>query len=159
MSDAQTALTIAAALGCGLVAGIFYAFSTFVMPALAARPEPEAAAAMQSINVKAIGAGLLGALFGTAILCLITLVVGIAELGDPHGPYLVAGSVLYLLGAIVVTMAFNVPLNNALADQDPQSEAGREVWLHYLRTWTAWNHVRALTPIVGAALLIVALVQ
>lgn len=159
MSDAQIVLTIAAALGCGLVAGIFYAFSTFVMPALAARPEPEAAAAMQSINVKAIGAGLLGALFGTAVLCLVTLVIGVAELGDSHGPYLVAGSVVYLLGAIVVTMAFNVPLNNALADQDPKSEAGSELWLRYLTSWTAWNDVRALASLLAAALLIVALVQ
>lgn len=157
MSDAQTALTVAAALGCGLVSGIFYAFSTFVMPALAARPAPEAAAAMQSINVKAIGVGLLGALFGTAALTLAALVVGVANFGDSHGPYLAFGSLLYLLGVIVVTMAFNVPLNNALADQDPHADAGAELWDHYLRAWTLWNHVRALAALVAAALLIVAL--
>ena len=46
------ALTLFAALGCGLIAGVFFAFSTFVMKALARLPSGEGMAAMQSINVK-----------------------------------------------------------------------------------------------------------
>ena len=42
----------AAVLGCGLVAGIFFAFSTFVMRALGRRPAGEGIAAMQAINIR-----------------------------------------------------------------------------------------------------------
>lgn len=44
-------MTITAALGCGLIAGVFFAFSTFVMKGLARIPTEAGVAAMQSINV------------------------------------------------------------------------------------------------------------
>jgi uncharacterized membrane protein len=44
-------LTLLSVLGSGLVAGAFFAFSTFVMKALAALPAPQGVSAMQSINV------------------------------------------------------------------------------------------------------------
>jgi uncharacterized membrane protein len=43
-------LTLITALGCGLAAGVFYAFSTFVMKALARLPAAQGFAAMQSIS-------------------------------------------------------------------------------------------------------------
>jgi uncharacterized membrane protein len=46
-------LTLFAALGCGLVAGVFFAFSTFVMKALARLPAEQGIAAMQAINAAA----------------------------------------------------------------------------------------------------------
>ena len=48
------ALTLFSALGCGLVAGIFFAFSTFVMKALTHLLPGQGIAAMQSINVAVI---------------------------------------------------------------------------------------------------------
>ena len=56
MSSALLVLTIAAALASGLAAGVFFAFSTFPMPALGRLPAPRGAAAMQAINVAAIAA-------------------------------------------------------------------------------------------------------
>src|SRR4029453_8846365 len=44
-------LTFVVALGSGLVAGIFFAFSNFVMKALARVPAAQGIAAMKSINV------------------------------------------------------------------------------------------------------------
>ncbi len=159
MSDVETALVVATALGCGLVSGIFFAFSTFVMPALGARPAAEGIAAMQSINVKAIGVGLMTAMFGTAILSIATLVVGVGDAGTSYGGYLLSAPALYLLGVIAVTMLFNVPRNNALAEQDPDSERGARVWADYVVTWTAWNHLRAVTSFAASALLIIGLLQ
>ena len=43
-------LTIVGAVGSGLVAGVFFAFSTFVMSGLRRAPAPAGIAAMQSIN-------------------------------------------------------------------------------------------------------------
>jgi uncharacterized membrane protein len=70
---------------------------------------------------------------------------------------MLGGAALYLVGAIWVTMAFNVPLNNALAKADAGSEAGLALWQRYLRVWTAWNHVRTAAPLAAAALYIFAL--
>ncbi|WP_343228057.1 anthrone oxygenase family protein [Skermania piniformis] len=60
--------------------------------------------------------------------------------------------------AAVVTIAFNVPLNNALAVIDPgmltAADAARE-WQRYADSWTAWNHVRTIAPLLGSALLLV----
>jgi hypothetical protein len=47
-------LTLIAAVGCGLVAGVFFAFSSFVMNALARLQPAQGVAAMQAINLAAI---------------------------------------------------------------------------------------------------------
>jgi uncharacterized membrane protein len=56
-----------------------------------------------------------------------------------------------------VTMAFNVPRNNALAAVDPASPEGVRVWAGYLPGWTAWNHVRTVAALAAAASLTLAL--
>ena len=57
--------TFAAALGAGLVAGIFFAFSTFVMGALGRLPQAAGISAMQSINVVVINPVFLSVFMGT----------------------------------------------------------------------------------------------
>ena len=64
----------------------------------------------------------------------------------------IAGSVLYLVGAVGVTAAYNVPLNNALAGLDPAAPGTDAAWRDYLSRWTAGNHVRALACLAAAAL-------
>ncbi len=64
------ALKLFSALGCGLVAGVFFAFSTFVMSALARLQPAQGITAMQSINITAINPLFMVALFGTAAICL-----------------------------------------------------------------------------------------
>ncbi len=64
--------------------------------------------------------------------------------------YLLAGSLSYLIGAIVVTIACNVPLNNALAALDPKSSDALLFWPRYVRQWTAWNHVRTVSGLLAA---------
>jgi uncharacterized membrane protein len=72
---------------------------------------------------------------------------------------LLVGSLLYLVGTIVVTMSGNVPLNNALARVKPDSAEGASLWKQYLSTWTAWNHLRTIASLVAAACFIMALVR
>ena len=62
------------------------------------------------------------------------------------------------MGTVLVTMVFNVPLNDALAAVDPGSTEGAGLWTRYVATWTAWNHVRAVAALAAAALLIMALI-
>jgi uncharacterized membrane protein len=150
-------MTLATALGCGLVAGVFFAFSVFVMQGLDRLPPAQGIAAMNSINVTVITPLFMLALFGTAALCVVLAVVALVRWHEPGSVLLLVGSVLYVIGTIVVTMAFNVPRNDALAAVAPDSAAGAALWHDYVTSWTNWNHVRTITALVAAALLTIAL--
>lgn len=145
------------ALGCGLVAGVFFAFSNFVMSALARLQPREGVAAMQSINITVINPLFMVALFGTALACLFLAVSSLLKWQQPGSIYLLVGSLLYFVGTAVVTIVFNVPLNDALAVIKPDSAEGANLWAKYLTDWTLWNHVRTVTALVASALLTIAL--
>ena len=149
--------TLVSALGCGLIAGAFFAFSTFVMKALGNLPAAQGIAAMQSINVVVLNPWFLGVFVGTAAICALQAVSSLFMWHRPGVAYLFAGSVLYIFGTFLVTMMFNVPRNDALAAVDPTSAQAANLWADYLVTWTNWNHVRTLAALAGAALLTIAL--
>jgi uncharacterized membrane protein len=152
-------LTLASALGTGLVGGVFFVFSTSIMRALARLPAAQGIAAMQSINIAVINPLFLAALFGTAALCAWLATSSLKMWGRPGAGYLLAGGLLYLGGAILVTVFFNVPLNDALARLDPAVGDNAVFWNSYLSTWTAWNHLRTVASLSAAALLTVARCQ
>ena len=153
VSGGLRAVVVGTALGCGLVAGAFFAFSSFVMPALNRLPAPRAVAAMQSINRLAVTPLFMTAVFGTALACL--AVAPWAGFGwhAPAAWWVLAGCIVYVIGAIVVTIAANVPLNNAVDAVDPQGPGAAADWARYVRAWTAWNHVRCAASTVATGLL------
>lgn len=149
-------LTLCTAVGSGVVAGVFFAFSTFVMPALARLPAEQGVAAMQAVNVAAINRWFMGALFGTALACVLLAVAPLLGWRWPGRWPALAGGVVYLVGIVVVTGAFNVPRNDALAAVPAASAEAAAVWSRYLVEWTAWNHVRTVAGVVATALLVAA---
>jgi len=157
LNDLHFLSTLAAALGCGLIAGVFFAFSVFVMKALAAIPPPQGIAAMQSINVVVLNPWFLATFIGTAMVCLYLTVSSLLAWQRPGAAWLLAGSMLYVIGTVIVTMVCNVPRNNALAVVDPAGPEAAALWTEYVRSWTAWNHVRTIAALAAAASLIVAL--
>lgn len=144
-------LTLLAALGSGLIAGAFFAFSSFVMRALGRIPAPEGISAMQSINIVVINPVFLSVFMGTAVLGVIAVVFSWLRWNQPGAVYLLAGGLLYLIGTFLVTMVFNVPRNDALAAVAPASPEGARLWADYLSSWTAWNHVRTVAALAAAA--------
>src|SRR5215470_16633558 len=150
-------LPLVAALGAGIMAGIFFAFSVFMMTALGRLPPPMGIAAMQSINTTILNPLFFLVFFGTAVLCLLAAIAALVEWPLPEAFYVIAGSVLYLVGALLVTMQRNVPLNLALNRSNPESAEAALVWLRYLRVWTAWNHVRTVASLAAMAAFILAL--
>ena len=138
------ALKLLALLGTGLVAGVFFAFSSFVMKAFARLKPLEGIAAMQSINITVINPLFMTALFGTAVICLFLVVFSLLKWHHPISIYLLIGSLLYIVGTVGVTILCNVPLNDALAQVAPNSTEGAELWTSYLTNWTIWNHVRTI---------------
>ena len=146
-------LIVCTAIACAAMGGVFFAFSSFVMQGLKALPPAPGITAMRSINVTAVTPIFMTALFGTAAACIAVLVSAAIEWHDTASAYLIAGSLSYLVGAIGVTIAFNVPLNNALAAADPSSGDAVSLWMKDVRRWTAWNHVRTAAGLIAAALL------
>jgi uncharacterized protein (TIGR02246 family) len=157
MKNPSFVLAFVSALGSGLVAGIFFAFSNFVMKALARVPPVQGIAAMQSINVVVLNRWFFVVFFGTAVCCLALAITSFVRWQKPGAGYLLAGSMLYLIGTILVTMACNVPLNDALAAGDPSSVNAVPLWTNYLKSWTAWNHVRTIAALAAAASFTIAL--
>ena len=150
-------LTFAAAIGSCLVAGIFFAFSSFVMSALARLPPAQGIAAMQSINVTVINPGFLLAFFGTGLACVVLAGGSYFWWSEASGKLMLTASLIYLVGCIGVTVACNLPLNHMLAAVQAGTPEAASLWPKYLKQWTDWNTVRTVAPIVSAILLIVAL--
>ncbi len=150
-------LTLFAATGSGLMAGIFFAFSVFVMAALNRLPPAQGIAAMQFINVTILNPLFLLTFMGTAGASVVLAVSAFRRWGEPGAVWLMAGSVLYLVGSILITSMFNVPRNDALAALDPNSANAATQWAHYVSEWTAWNHVRTVMTLAAMLSFIVAM--
>ena len=147
----MTYLIIATITGAALVTGLLFAFSNFVMRALADVPSDNGMEVMQRINVRIINPVFFLLFFGTPILCLIVGVNSALTL-DGSGDYLlIAGSVLYLLGPFGVTLLFNVPLNNRLAET--KTTDAEQEWNDYQVRWQRWNHLRTYIGVVSIILL------
>jgi uncharacterized membrane protein len=127
------------------------------MSALARLQPAQGIAAMQSINITAINPLFMVALFGTALACIFLAVSSLLKWHQPGAAYWLVGSLLYLIGTVGVTIAFNVPMNDALAKVDPGSTDGARLWASYLANWTFWNHIRTVAALAAAALLTMAL--
>jgi uncharacterized membrane protein len=147
---------VAGAIGSGVLGGVFFAFSSFVMGALARRPDDEGLAAMQAINVVVLNPGFFAFFFGNAGVGAALVVMGIARWGSASATLGIVGGLLYVVGTFGVTAACNVPRNNAIAGLDPADPASREAWRTYLREWTLWNHVRSAAGILACGCLCVA---
>src|SRR3954452_16401452 len=152
------ALASVAAIASAAAAGMMYVFSTFVMRGLDRTGPVNAITAMRGINTEAnANAAFLLAYLGAGLLAAAVGVMSVVQIGRPGSGWLLAGAIFGVLGA-VITMAFNVPLNNYLDNLDPAglspADATRE-WQAYLSTWTAWNHVRTLTAVAAPVLMLI----
>ena len=145
------AVMLLVCIGAGTVGGVFFAFSTFVMKALAQLPVGQGVAAMQRINVVVINPLFLGVFLGTAFLAAACVVMSVLSWNTPRSFLLLASGLLYLVGSFLVTMALNVPRNERLAGLDPASSQAAEYWVVYLREWSLWNHVRSVASVASAA--------
>jgi uncharacterized membrane protein len=111
-----TGLLWFSAIGCGLLAGLYFAFSTFIMTALDRIGQVAGIAAMNAINVTIVQSLFMPVFLGTTATSAILAVAALFRWSEPGAMVMAAGGVLYVLGMFFVTMIFNVPLNNALVE-------------------------------------------
>lgn len=153
-----TALMVVTLLGAALIGGVFFAFSSFIMQALARLPAAQGIAAMQSINAAVLNRSFLGAFMGTAALSLLVGVLTILDRGTPSTAYGLAGALAYLGGTFLVTLLGNVPLNNRLAEVSATDPEAQALWTHYLKRWTRLNSLRTVAALAAALLFTLALI-
>lgn len=153
LDTAISALLWLSILGCALMAGLYFAFSAFIMRALGEIDRAAGGAAMNAINRVILRSAFMPVYLGSTLTALALAGIGLASWSGPGAPAMAAGGVVYVLGMFGVTMARNVPLNNRLV------AAPDETWAGYLTEWTRWNHVRTIASLAGVVLFVLALVE
>ena len=152
MQTLTTVLVWFCVLGCALLGGLYFAFSAFIMRALR-ESGMAGVTAMNAINRVILRSAFMPLFFGTTLASAALAVIALMDFDAPGAVYLLSGGLLYVIGMFLVTMLFNVPLNNALQNVTADSRTGMAIWNDYLRRWTLWNHVRTVSCLAASALL------
>ncbi len=144
-------VVVAAIAGAGMVTGLLFAFSNFIMRALAELEPEHGIYAMQQINEKIINPLFLFFFLGTPLLCVVIAVYSLFHLSGTHDVLLLSGSIGYIIGPFGITVRCNVPLNDKLAAAQPTE--GAEIWNHYQVNWQRCNHIRTYIGLIAIILL------
>ncbi|MDJ0393165.1 DUF1772 domain-containing protein [Rhodococcus sp. G-MC3] len=147
--------TTVSTIGCGVTAGVLLAFSVSVMPALRRQPAGAAIASMQQMNIDIVSPAFMTIFLGSAATVTLAAVTSLWS-GQDTRILVTVGAVLFVVGCVAVTIAINVPMNDALAAVDPDSASGAQVWADYMERWTRWNHARTVAAIAATAAMAVA---
>ena len=139
-----------AALVTAIISGVFLTFSDFVMRSLRATSASTGIVAMQAINQTVYRSLFLALLLGMVPLSLMIAGLAFVLQSDNSTIWLTTGSIIYLFGVFLVTMACNVPMNNKLKAMANDSPAGHSYWPIYSRNWTHWNHLRTIASAAAA---------
>ena len=138
-----------AIVACGLVSGVFLTFSDFVMKSLAATQGPGGIEAMQIINRKVMPTFFMVLLLGMSALAPLLGLYAYMAVPAPASGWIIAGCLAYVFGVFLVTVMFNVPMNQRLEGLDNTTAEAAAYWQHYVPRWSVWNHIR--TAASGAA--------
>ncbi|MFI9831927.1 DUF1772 domain-containing protein [Streptomyces sp. NPDC051913] len=126
----------AATVAMGLIAGTFYVFACAVMPGLARSDDRVYVEVMRNINDVIQNPVFMLSFLGALLL---TGVAAWQGRGQSHRRWVWAALAAYAL-AFLVTVAFNIPLNNGL-DTAADPAGARE---DFEDAWVSWNVVRAV---------------
>lgn len=136
----------------GLGAGVFLAFSDFIMRGLRLAQDGAGSAAMISINRV-----IYRSIFLTGFMLTTPMAAGLAiwapdGVSDEVRGLIGAGAGVYGVLVFGLTVIRNVPLNKQL----DASSGDAAVWDRYHRVWALWNHVRSVGAILAFGLFVLA---
>lgn len=139
----------------GLMAGIYFAFSVFVMQALTKLPNLQGARAMNSINDVIVKTLFLPLFFSSTLAHLVLIGWAIWFENGIHSLWF-WGGFIYVTGMFGVTVFGNVPLNNRLKSSADNAELLVATWQTYTKNWSSLNHIRTATCAISFVLLVYA---
>jgi uncharacterized membrane protein len=155
----KTMVLLITTLITGLTAGIFYCWSISVTRGLALLTDREYLVAFQQLNRAILNPLFLGCFMGLVFLLPICTGLQFRKPLPPAFWYLLGATLLYLIGVLGVTMAGNVPMNDALDAFNVNTATAAEITTKRLAFETQWNflnHIRTLSCIVCFALTLLA---
>lgn len=111
-----------------------------------------AIAAMQAMNGSVRNVTFFPVFFLTPLVLGIAAALALHERRPAPAWLLLAAALVYLGGGLILTMAVNVPMNEALADVAVPAELDRahQIWTDYSERWQWYNQLR--TVLSGASL-------
>lgn len=146
-------MLISLIISSGLMAGIYGAFSMFIMRSLATLDPLPAAKAMNAINTVIVKTLFLPLFFGSVVLYCVALIDASINPFEGSVALLALAAAVYIVGMFVVTVMCNVPMNNKLQTLADNHEQLTAYWPHYLKYWTRLNHVRTICCLLATAAL------
>lgn len=141
-----TILIMLSLIASAAIFGFFYAWVCSTMWGLDATDPRVAIQAMQAMNASVRNPVFAPAFFGTPVLLFLSAVVLWHHNRRASATLFGLSSVIYLCLGMILTMAVNVPMNEALA-QTPvpdDIDAARQIWLNYSPDWQFWNQFRTI---------------
>jgi len=153
-SSSITVLLWVAAISSGLIAGVYFAFSAFIMQAFSKIHNTKAISAMQAINETILRSAFMPLFFGSSIISLCLIFYGYIHWGEAGSQLTLLAGAIYFTGMFACTAMFNVPLNNVLAAIDDDDINTQVIWAGYLKSWTRWNHLRTFSSLISCVICI-----
>src|SRR5262245_26952645 len=129
----------------GLLAGLFYAFSCAVLPGLQNADDRALVDGMQHINTAIENPVFFATFLGAPALTIAALLMA-RRLGSPRVLRWIGAALALALLGILVTGAFNIPLNDDLKDAGDAFRLSDPGQVHddFVGPWVAWNILRTL---------------
>ncbi len=153
MNSTTTALMAwSMALSGSMMAGVYFAFSAFIMRALDTLGAIHAINAMNAVNRHILRSLFMPLFFGSTLLAALMTAIALAHWGAPGSAQAASAGAIYVLGMFGLTAARNVPLNNSLAQFQGDGAKATNAWCQYVRHWTRWNTLRAFACLASAGL-------
>ncbi|MFE6784934.1 DUF1772 domain-containing protein [Streptomyces sp. NPDC057680] len=154
----MASLLLALAIGTtGLYAGFMLIFQTGIMPAFARLTDAEFVTAMRRINEAVPKTVFLLVFLGVLAFPVAAFLVPVDGRTGTQKWLVLAGLVCAVLNH-VVTVAGNVPLNNALAASEATGDEPSAVRAAFEKRWNGFHRVRTLLIVVAFGLLTAAAV-
>ena len=142
-----------------LIAGVFQAFSDFVMRGLI-RTEPAGGIeAMQHINRTVFQSVFLTTFLALVPITLVFAVYAWFNLSGSGQIFILAAAAIYLITVFLVTVVGNVPMNERLSAMAYKSSEAKAYWSTYGRVWTQLNHIRTFGSVATAIFFLIAAIE
>lgn len=154
MSRLLLSMSMLSLLSIGAIFGFFYAWVCSTMWGLDATDPKVAITAMQAMNASVRNPVFFPAFFLTPVILAVTAFMAFKQNRKRSALLFGASAAVYIVGAFLVTVMINVPMNEALGQitVPTEREAARQIWHDYSAPWQTWNRVRALVS--GLALML-----
>lgn len=154
MNGIPEVVLVAATVGNGLLAGVYFAFSCGVVPGLRRVDDLSYVTAFRAINRSIVNGLFILVFLGAPIATVAATALHLDAARREALAWLVAGLV-FCLFSFAVTVLVNVPLNDRLGTAPIGGAQLQKARDRFEMRWNRWNHVRTATS--TAALLVLAI--